>query len=145
MTSNKEIPLQYKIIQILIDLINEHTLPSSSRRPGIKKNTRFYKQFKGFNRDQLGYKLFSNFRISKEKGPLGLRLTYLGNELCKRHFDFYEFNHDIVPTPKMYLVLDNKMQWPYYFTKRKMVLFNKDDAAWYKLNGKDIEAFIEIL
>ena len=50
-----------------------------------------------------------------------------------------------MPTPRMYLVLDNQMQWPYYFTKKKMVLYNREDASWYKLNGNDIESFIDII
>ena len=82
---------------------------------------------------------------SKSEKPEGLRLTHLGNELLKRNFEYFEFNHSIFPTPRMYLVLDNQMQWPYYFTKKKMVLYNREDASWYKINGNDIESFIDII
>jgi len=75
---------------------------------------------------------------------MGLRLTYLGNELLKQHYTFYEYDHSINPTPKMYVMLDNTMEWPYYFTKKKMVMYSQEDSAWYKLNGSDINAFIQI-
>lgn len=75
---------------------------------------------------------------------MGLRLTYLGNELLKQHYSFYEYDHSINPTPKMYVMLDNTMEWPYYFTKKKMVMYSQEDSAWYKLNGSDINAFIQI-
>jgi hypothetical protein len=143
MTSS-DTPLQYKIIDSLNDIIKEGLLPSSSRRPGFKKDSRFYRQFKGFTREQLGYKIFNNYRVSKQKGPMGLRLTFLGNELLKQHYNHYEYNHKINPTPKMYLILDKTMEWPYYFTKKKMVLYSQEDSAWYKLNGSDINAFIQI-
>ena len=143
MISN-DTPLQYKIIEIIHSVIKEGLIQNKSRIPNLPKNSKFYEQFKSFNKNQLGYKIFSNFRI-RNNIPEGLRLTYLGNELLKRNFTFYEFNHDITPTPKMYLFLDRKMQWPYYFTKKKMVLFNQDDAAWYRLNGNDIEAFLETI
>jgi len=26
-----------------------------------------------------------------------------------------------------------------------MVLYNREDASWYKLNGNDIESFIDII
>ena len=45
----------------------------------------------------------------------------------------------------MYLKLDQNMEWPYYFTKKKFVLFHQDDAAWFKLNSSDIGAFIEVI
>jgi len=143
MTSS-EAPLQYKIIDSLNQIIKEGLLPSNSRRPGFSKDSRFYRQFKGFTREQLGYKIFNNYRVSKQKGPMGLRLTYLGNELLKQHYTFYEYDHSINPTPKMYVMLDNTMEWPYYFTKKKMVMYSQEDSAWYKLNGSDINAFIQI-
>lgn len=142
-SQNSQKYLQYFIIDKLLQVINEGLLVNSSRIPHIPKNSRFYDQFKTFSRDQLGYKIFSNFRI-KSKVPYGLRLSYLGNELLKRNFAFNEFNHDLVPTPKMYLKLDSIMQWPYYFTKRKIVLYSDEDVVWYKLNGNDLEAFLDV-
>lgn len=136
--------LQSQILDHLISVINEGLLPSQSRRPGFGKNNRFYEQFLSLNRKQLFYKIFDNFRM-KNGQPCGLRLTYLGNELLNRNFDCFEFKHDINPTPKMYLVLDRKMTWPYYFTKKKIVLYCQEDASWYKLNGNDIEAFLEVI
>ena len=45
----------------------------------------------------------------------------------------------------MYLVLDQQMKWPYYFTKKKMVFYDQEDSAWFKLNGSDISAFIDVI
>lgn len=136
--------LQNKIIKDIITTIREGLLPSQSRRPGFEKTSKFYLKFIGFNKDQLGYKIFSNYRVSN-KETKGLKLTYLGNELLKRQYDSYDFSHDIIPTPKMYLALDNHMQWPYYFTKRKMVLYSQEDAAWYRMNGNSIEDFTDFI
>jgi len=141
MTSTNE-PLQYKIIKSIQNIISEGLIKNSSRIPNIPKNSKFYDQFKSIPSDKLGYKIFNNFRIRKGV-PEGLRLTSLGNEILKRNFEHWEFSHDIQPTPKMYLFLDNKMEWPYYFTKKKLVLYCKEDAAWYKLNGNDMESFTD--
>ena len=144
MNSKSEQPLQYKVIDTIYKIIKEGLLKNSSRIPGIPKNSKHYEVFKSIHKDKLGYKIFQNFRVRRGQ-PEGLRLTHLGNELLKRNFEYFEFNHSIMPTPRMYLVLDNQMQWPYYFTKKKMVLYNREDASWYKLNGNDIESFIDII
>lgn len=136
--------LQTKIIKDIIKTIKEGLLPSSSRRPGFEKYSKFYHKFIGFDKDQLGYKIFSNYRVDKNDSK-GIKLTHLGNELLKRQYDSYEFKHDIIPTPKMYLALDQHMQWPYYFTKRKMVLYSQEDAAWYRMNENNIEDFIDFI
>ena len=136
--------LQDQILNRLLQVIDEGILHSKSRRPGMPKNNKFYRQFKKLDREQLFYKIFDNFRI-KNGEPTGLRLTYLGNELLKRNFDYYEFSHDVTPTPKMYVKLDRGMEWPYYFTKKKLTLYSKEDASWFKLNGSEIGAFIEII
>jgi hypothetical protein len=136
--------LQTKIIKDILNTIKEGLLPSNSRRPGYEKYSKFYHKFINFDKDQLGYKVFSNYRVSKQDTK-GLKLTYLGNELLKRHYDCYDFSHDIIPTPKMYLALDNHMQWPYYFTKKKMVLYSQEDAAWYRMNGNSIEDFTDFI
>ena len=144
MTLNHESPLQYKIIALIENVFKDGLLQNSSRIPNIPKNSKFYQQFIGFKREEIGYKIFSNFRV-RNGIPEGLRLTYLGNELLKRNFTPYEFNHETVPTPKIYLLFDQKMQWPYYFSKKKLVLYNQDDAAWYKINGHDLPSFLDIL
>jgi hypothetical protein len=141
--TNKEY-LQYQVLDIISNQIKKGLLHNTSRRPGFGKENLFYEKFKGIDKKSLPYKIFNNFRI-KNGEPQGLKLSYLGNEICKRNFEFWEFDHSIIPTPKMYLVLDNQMNWPYYFTKKKMVLYNKEDASWYKINGSDIESFIEII
>lgn len=139
---NENDPLQYKIINSIQSIVSEGLLHSKSRIPNIPKNSKFYEKFKNIPKETLGYKIFSNFRL-KNGLPQGLRLTSLGNELLKRNFEYWDFSHDIQPTPKMYLFLDNKMEWPYYFTKKKLVLYCKEDAAWYKLNGNDIHTFVD--
>ncbi len=136
--------LQDKILNRLLQVIDEGILHSKSRRPGMPKDNKFYRQFRKLDRKQLFYKIFDNFRI-KNGEPTGLRLTYLGNELLKRSFDYYEFGHTVTPTPKMYLKLDQGMEWPYYFTKKKLVLYSQEDASWFKLNGSEIGSFIEII
>ena len=136
--------LQDKILNRLLQVIDEGILHNKSRRPGHPKDNKFYRQFRKLDRKQLFYKIFDNFRIKKGE-PTGLRLTYMGNELLKRNFDFYEFSHDVLPTPKMYMKLDQGMEWPYYFTKKKLVLYSQEDASWFKLNGSEIGAFIEII
>lgn len=142
--SSRTNQLQNKIIKDILGTIKEGLLPSNSRRPGFEKYSKFYRKFIGFDKDQLGYKIFSNYRVSKQDTK-GLKLTYLGNELLKRHYDCYDFSHDIIPTPKMYLALDTHMQWPYYFTKKKMVLYSQEDAAWYRMNGNSIEDFTDFI
>lgn len=136
--------LQNKIIKDILNTIKDGLLPHNSRRPGFQKYSKFYIKFIKFDKHQLGYKIFSNYRVSKNDTK-GLKLTYLGNELLKRHYDSYEFKHDIVPTPKMYLALDTHMQWPYYFTKKKMVMYSQEDAAWYRMNGNNIEDFTDFI
>tara|TARA_R110001592_G_scaffold215888_1_gene469318 strand:+ start:313 stop:744 length:432 start_codon:yes stop_codon:yes gene_type:complete len=143
MTSpNKHI--QYLILDQIVKHIKEGLLESSSRRPGFDKDNKFYRKFQDFNREQLAYKVFNNFRLDNGV-PKGIRLSYLGNELLKRQFTAYDYSISINPTPKMYLTLDNHMRWPYYFTKKKMVFYDAEDSAWFKLNGSDISAFIDVI
>lgn len=142
MTSNKHI--QYQILDKIISFIKEGLLDNKSRRPGFNKNNKFYEQFLKDSRTDLAHKVFNNFRIDNGV-PKGIRLTHLGNELLKRQFKFYEYSHDIIPTPKMYLTLDRQMKWPYYFTKKKMVFYDAEDSAWFKINGSDISAFIDVI
>lgn len=139
---NEKESLQYKIINSIQTILSEGLLHNRSRIPNIPKNSKFYEKFKDIPKEKLGYKIFSNFRL-KNGVPQGLRLTSLGNEILKRNFEYWDFSHDINPTPKMYLFLDDAMEWPYYFTKKKLVLYCKEDAAWYKLNGNDIHTFID--
>jgi len=139
---NEKESLQYKIINSIQSILSEGLLHNRSRIPNIPKNSKFYEKFKDIPKEKLGYKIFSNFRL-KNGVPQGLRLTSLGNEILKRNFEYWDFSHDINPTPKMYLFLDDAMEWPYYFTKKKLVLYCKEDAAWYKLNGNDIHTFID--
>jgi len=143
MTSNTK-HIQYQILDKIIIFIEEGLLESKSRRPGYNKMNKFYEQFLEDSRIQLAYKIFNNFRIDNGV-PKGIRLTYLGNELLKRQFTAYDYSHDIIPTPKMYLTLDKQMKWPYYFTKKKMVFYDAEDSAWFKINGGDISSFIDVI
>ena len=136
--------IQYQILDKIIAFIEEGLLENKSRRPGYNKMNKFYEQFIEDSRIDLAHKIFNNFRIDHGV-PKGIRLTYLGNELLKRQFTFYDFSHDIIPTPKMYLTLDRQMKWPYYFTKKKMVFYDAEDSAWFKINGGDISAFIDVI
>ena len=41
--------------------------------------------------------------------------------------------------------LKKQMKWPYYFTRKKMVFYDQEDSAWFKINGSDISAFIDVI
>jgi len=71
----------------------------------------------------------------------GLRLTLVGFAALKKLFATYSF--DIPETIKSkHRFGMSKMEYPYFFTKRKLVLFSEMDAMVIKLHG-GIEGFLE--
>lgn len=74
------------------------------------------------------------------KNDKGTRFTGTGFDLAKGLWNIY-----IVKLPPNYVVLnrtllmlDNRMTWPYYLSKKLLVLFNEMDAFEFTLYQGDI-------
>lgn len=78
------------------------------------------------------------FMIYKNKK--GTRFTGLGYELAKDIWKSYSIKlpETYVTVNRTLLMLDNRMTWPYYLSKRKLVLFNEMDAFEFSLYQGDI-------
>lgn len=78
------------------------------------------------------------FRVFKNSK--GTRFTGLGYDLAGFLWKTYTIklpdNYRILN--KTLLMLDNKMEWPYYLSKRKLVLFSEMDAFEFALYQGDI-------
>jgi hypothetical protein len=74
------------------------------------------------------------------KNTKGTRFTGTGFELAKRIWKIYplKFKQDYRVLNKTLLLLDNRMTWPYYLSKRQLVLFNEMDAFEFTLYQGDI-------
>jgi len=74
------------------------------------------------------------------KNAKGTRFTGIGFELAKEQWKTYPIkladNYRILN--KTLLMLDERMIWPYYLSKRKLVLFNEMDAFEFTLYQGDI-------
>lgn len=84
------------------------------------------------NRD---FEFFTIFKNAK-----GTRFTGTGLDLAKDLWKFY-----IVKLPDNYkilnktlLLLDERMTWPYYLSKKQLILFNEMDAFEFTLYQGDI-------
>lgn len=88
--------------------------------------------------------LFKNYRCSSA-GPKGLRLSYLGDRLCSKHFANYTYKLACSIQNISLLGLDKKMIWPYYIGKEHINFYSQDDAAWFQLNGSDINSFTDFM
>lgn len=88
--------------------------------------------------------LFKNYRFSHGQHQ-GLRLTFNGNAVLCKHFAFNTYPVTQEISNKAIIVLDKKMLWPYYISIRYVTFYSDDDAAWYQLNGKNINEFAEYL
>jgi hypothetical protein len=88
--------------------------------------------------------VFYNYRKSNNK-HLGLRLTYIGEMLMKKHFVEYKYELKKRPTNKVFIMLDKYSEWPYYIGNKYVSFFSQDDAAWFRLNNSDLEDYIEQL
>ncbi len=74
--------------------------------------------------------LFLNFR-GQEETAKGLRLTYLGLELMQKCFEHFEIKrNDIFPTYRELIYLDTTSKLPYFISKNKIVVFEKDLAVY---------------
>lgn len=78
------------------------------------------------------------FRIFKNSK--GTRFTGLGFELAGFLWKTYtvKLPEKYIIQNKTLLMLDNRMEWPYYLSKRKLVLFSEMDAFEFSLYQGDI-------
>ena len=83
--------------------------------------------------------LFSNYRNNT-----ALSLTKLGlHTISSMDIEREEFRLPKVKiTPRIRLLLDRYMQYPYYFDKQWLILFSTEDRIFYKMYGKDWENFL---
>ena len=74
------------------------------------------------------------------KNDKGTRFTGLGLDLAKSIWKTYTVklpdNYSI--RNKTLLMLDGRMEWPYYLSKRKLILFSEMDAFEFTLYQGDI-------
>jgi hypothetical protein len=73
--------------------------------------------------------------------PNGLRLTFQGFLILKNIFTVYSFEMDVTLTAKHHIGM-SVMEYPYYITTRRLILFSEMDAMVIKLQG-GIKGFLE--
>lgn len=83
--------------------------------------------------DSLNKLLFHN--------PSGLRLSLTGFVTCKAIFTAYSFEMSINIVSRHRRAL-SKLEFPYYFTSKRLILFSEMDAMMIKLHG-GVESFLE--
>lgn len=109
----------------------------------IKERSAKYKN--NFNDDEvidICYAIFKNFRVTNiPNKPIGLRLTTVGNSLMRRWFAHHEFSLKEPLVGSILIKLDKAMTRPYYLSKKKIVFYDDNDAAWFKLGGHDLKYF----
>lgn len=71
----------------------------------------------------------------------GLRLTFQGFLILKNIFTVYSFEMDVTLTAKHQIGM-SKMEYPYYMTTKRLMLFSELDAMVIKLHG-GIKGFLE--
>ena len=74
------------------------------------------------------------------KNAKGTRFTGQGLDIAKNIWKIYK-----IPLPEKYvtlnrtlLMLDSRMEWPYYLSKRQLILFSEIDAFEFSLYQGDI-------
>lgn len=73
--------------------------------------------------------------------PEGLRLTLKGFLVVKSIFTAYSFElPDTIKTRHRFGL--SKLEYPYFFTKNRLILFSEMDAMMVKLQG-GVESFLE--
>ena len=73
--------------------------------------------------------------------PNGLRLTFQGFLILKNIFTVYSFEMDTTLTAKHQIGM-SVMEFPYYITSKRLILFSEMDAMVIKLQG-GIKGFLE--
>lgn len=95
--------------------------------------------------DHLCYSvLFKNYR-RKNNSHLGLRLTFSGHTILKKHFVCYSYNHKTFLSNKVLHCLDKKMSWPYHISNNNVIFYSENDSAWFKLNENNLETFLDYI
>lgn len=97
-----------------------------------------------FNEEETYRILFENYRKINDQHH-GLRLTPFGNNLLSKHYDFYKYKHEEKIHNKAYVVLDKSMKWPYYLGRQVVIFYSREDAAWFRLNGQNLNSFIDYM
>lgn len=91
-------------------------------------------------------RLFRNYRWSKsQKKSEGIRLTLLGNQLMRKHYLCHSYDYQGSRNHRIFIALDQHMQWPYYLGRKHICFYNEQDAAWFQLNSGDIENFVNFI
>jgi hypothetical protein len=74
------------------------------------------------------------------KNERGTRFTKLGYELASKSWRSYliKLPQDYKILNRTLLMLDQRMQWPYYLSRRKLVLFSELDAFEFNLYQGDV-------
>jgi hypothetical protein len=87
---------------------------------------------KSVGRDLEFFQIFKNVK--------GTRFTSTGFELAKSLWRVYpiKFKQEYRVLNKTLLLLDDRMTWPYYLSKRQLVLFSEMDAFEFTLYSGDI-------
>lgn len=88
--------------------------------------------------------MFKNYR-ENSVATKGLRLTFTGLIVLRKHYTCYKYPNSNRISNRALLVMDREMQWPYYVSDGQIVFFNENDAAWFRLNGENLDDFTEQL
>jgi len=78
---------------------------------------------------------FDEFDKYTFKNPFSLRLSYKGYVLICKTFSAYFIRLDKQYTAGNLIHIGQKIPYPYYLTKEKIILFHEGDAVWLKLKG----------
>ncbi len=90
--------------------------------------------------------LFRNYRWSSLSGvSQGIRLSVVGNQLMQKHYESHSYHYQGKRNHSVIIALDKNMMWPYYIGTGIITLYNQQDAAWFQLNGNDIEHFVSFI
>lgn len=101
------------------------------------------------SKEQISKQVFDHIQKSVDqkleffqiyKNNKGTRFTGTGFELAKRIWKVYplKFKQEYRVLNKTLLLLDERMEWPYYLSKRQLVLFSEMDAFEFTLYQGDI-------
>jgi hypothetical protein len=93
--------------------------------------------------NQILHKMFYNFR-QHDNIYRGIRLTRPGLDAMSAYY--CEYQHTITCNSvnlKIMIGLDRHMQWPYYLSSKRLVLFNEMDNAIFQLSGSNLQYFAD--
>ena len=101
------------------------------------------------SKEQISKLVFSEIQKSVDKpmaffqifkNSKGTRFTGLGFDLASFLWKTYtvKLPQDYKIANRTLLMLDSRMEWPYYLSKRKLVLFSEMDAFEFTLYSGDI-------